>query len=221
MSVGSFSTGNYLNFGDRPQYNIAGPLSISAWLYVGSTGSNSPILSKWNNAGKMSYFLTLMSGNATFYISQDGTNIYNASSGFYPSVSKWVNVMGIYTGSSIYVSVSGVQSGASVSVPSSIYTSNTPLLLGTRLSAGVANGYFSGSVSDVRMYNRALSLEEQAYVANMQYNDNLVDGLVLRTAFNTSVGRDHSQYANHATVVGSPVAYSDPYVGNIGGSRSN
>lgn len=159
VDVGNAST---LNF-ERTQ-----PFSVSAWIYPLASGSGyEPIVSKRDYSGTFQgiefdddmgcfcLFATLFGTGGS-----SGLQVYGSTS---ISFSAWHHVVMTYDGTSSSASVKLYLDGVSetVSVPwndlASSILNSANMTIGTKPSSG---SYFTGTVDDVRIYNRALNAGE-------------------------------------------------------------
>lgn len=86
----------------------------------------------------------------------DGTRHYYHPTNIYLSTNKWVHVVATYDGTTQRIYVNGVQDGTGQVISSDFGTASSHCTIGW-VSGG---DYFTGSLDDVRVYNRALSTAE-------------------------------------------------------------
>ncbi len=140
-------------------------VTVSAWVYPKTlnTYNNVVYQSNFPITGKNGWLLFVdNTGVANFDVNQ-GTSQTSASSnaGAVP-LNNWSLVTGSYDGNNIKIYVNGI---LKKSVALSSVTFN-PI---TDMNIGGATNYFTGQIDDVRIYNRALSLDEiQALYGNSQ-----------------------------------------------------
>ena len=147
-------TQNYLN---------TFPLTASAWVKFsgGSCGSECGIVTKYSSGTNNGFNLYIAAANqlCSWYFRDSSDSIYGSNAGMCSpkavSDGLWHNVVFVVdaSGGKLYVDSNAVVSLAWTGTPGAPNTS-------TGLSVGYYNGTASGSIDDVRIYNRALSASE-------------------------------------------------------------
>ncbi|MEQ1561449.1 MAG: LamG domain-containing protein, partial [Nitrospira sp.] len=141
--------------------NIA-KVTISAWIKIPSIPStNNTIVGFANgfNHGTHDKVLYIKNdGKLYFYVYDGSANTTSAPSSTLP-LKTWVHVVGIADGTTARTYVNGVEVGSVLS--GNTYTSyGVPdIFIGAPISTGTYT-YFNGQMDDVRVYNRALTVEE-------------------------------------------------------------
>lgn len=128
-----------------------------------------------------------------------------------PSLNTWHHLVVVFSSPSIKIYLDGLDvTSASVVDSWSIYSGSNDVYIGSRGDAG----YFSGSVDEVRFYNRALTLTEIAEHYNGTFtNEPGIDGLIGLFHFDEGSGQIASNSSNYGI---------DGYSNNgIRGSNSN
>jgi len=164
-----FSGDGWVNVPDSPSLNITGDeITISAW-YKPSTNDwalngNNPIVCKWltlNNA----YFLGYGPDMPNYVVLGTMTSEVVRAYSVIPidNVNHWYHIVGIYNGSEQVVYIDTV-AGTPVDNTGNISLSTKPLRI-----SGYPNGeeLLSGTVDDIRIYDRALSYEEVVQLYNV------------------------------------------------------
>jgi len=106
------------------------------------------------------------------------------------SVGQWYHVVGTYDGSNVKMYINGVLEKTSAKSGSISYSSVCALTIGHRSSCVGYDAYTSGTIDDVRIYNRALSAQEVALLyASGQVN-------VGHSAAPTSAGANNAPLSN-------------------------
>jgi Concanavalin A-like lectin/glucanases superfamily len=135
--------------------NFTDGFTLATWVHFTSSNTDKQIVAKHICGNMSGYFLgagTLggPSNVFEFYVNND-PRLYTAET---YNDGQWHLVVGVYDGMTQYLYVDGVLTDSQAKT----YTnSNT-----TNITIGSATdcGYFSGSIDDVRIYNRALSAAE-------------------------------------------------------------
>jgi Concanavalin A-like lectin/glucanases superfamily len=154
---------------DSPSLDPAS-VSVSAWVNSStSPGSYKYILAKGGNGCiAASYGLyTGANGGLEFYVSTGQGTSYTVSPDAGQSVwdGKWHNVIGTYDGSSIRLYVDGQQVGSGTADSAPIgygLPGSNELTIGDYPSCPSQNLDFSGSIDEVKLFNRALAPTEIA-----------------------------------------------------------
>ena len=140
---------------------LTGLFSVSAWVKPTSAclaptqGCGFVGNAEWNVGG---FHLGWYSSDVfDFAWNYSGSNIVlGVKTSSYFSANTWAHVVGVFDGSHNYVYINGIlaMSGVASIAPGS--TSNN-LFIGKDPQGGWSSPQFSGSIDDVRIYNRALS----------------------------------------------------------------
>lgn len=137
--------------------------SISAWFNTADPAVTQAI---YSNFGTTAFILLRVSGTARFLSSDDASQGGNAVGATTLLPGIWYHVVGIRNGVSTYVYLNGVLDGTGgTNLGTLTITGNTPPAIGRQNNAG--SQYFVGKIDEIRIYNRALSLNEikQLYLA--------------------------------------------------------
>ncbi len=176
--------------------------SIASWFNTQmnvSNGSNAFIVTKGgvgsDSEGKnMNYGIWMIDSEniQTGFENSSGANYFVMSPSNY-SDGNWHYVVGTYNGSAVALYVDGVQVASNLTTtippPSGTLPDNTgtqPVRIGAnslRLVDGEGDGYFTGRIGDIRVWNRTLSAEE----VSAAYNNGLFNttGQVLYLPFSS------------------------------------
>jgi len=161
-------------FGDISNLDGSHALSISVWIYsTGITDQHTgTIVSKYNADGDSErvFILDLYPDNILRFCvyGEDGNEDYEWQRTSNPiPVSQWNHVVVIWDGlsHSIYFYVNGVEAdsyyGNLGSNPTYIYNKTSPLMIGGSEFGYTSPDYmFNGSIDDIRIYNRELTVDE-------------------------------------------------------------
>ncbi|MDO8716956.1 MAG: LamG-like jellyroll fold domain-containing protein, partial [Dehalococcoidales bacterium] len=139
--------------------DIAGPITISAWIYPKSSGEGSVarIVDKAGASGLVGYQFSMgSSNNLSFAVgTAGGVNVKNSDVNTI-TLNTWQFVTAVNNGSNTTFYVNGISKG-SPAQPAPLSTTIT-LAIGNR--SGDTDRTFDGVIDDVRIYNRALSVQE-------------------------------------------------------------
>jgi hypothetical protein len=139
----SYTGANYHYRADEAGLDIAGPLTLGGWFYIGNLGSTAPFQSKYTFAtNQMAYTLlySALSGAYELRISANGAAVTTLQSTVTPFVG-WVFVAGRFIASTTMdIWVSNTPAGASqaqltqttlaAGVPAGIFNSNAQFMIG-------------------------------------------------------------------------------------------
>ena len=129
------------------------PYTVSVWCYRNTNNLNSKeLLAQWTSANSSnSFFFGFNNSNVRFTDNWNDVVVSGAG-----NTNVWMNLVGVYTVSNAYIYLNGVLAATKGS--GFTYTGTGPLIIGRQ---GELNGeYFDGRISNVLIYNRALSAAE-------------------------------------------------------------
>ena len=197
-------------------YNSSGALSqltVSAWVKVDPGAGGWSIL----DFDRSEYFTATISGNVTgtnkvgFHTA--GSGIHDMSSNSNVADGQWHLVTWQYDGVDKIIYIDGVEDARAVNPHggSGLGTGTTRYgIIGDGSEAGTFNGggnndYFDGIADEIRLYERALSVDEIKILAESYKPEisisSLSKGLIADWDFNGDA-KDKTPYSNHATVNG-------------------
>jgi len=177
----SFSSSNtgILNFNGTSQYasssvsasvlnNLTQSISIGAWVNLSTTTGNQYICGTWNDSAVnfRTYLLYCAAGNTNFYLSHAGSDSPVVANLTTLQPSTWYYVVGTFDNNTAKIYTNGYLDCTPLSTAGNLFFTNNAFYVG----AGGGGGsfvYFSGSISNVHVYNRALTNSEvfQNYTA--------------------------------------------------------
>ncbi len=162
---------NYVEIPHSDELSPEDQLSISVWAYC-DHWSDYPapvkILSKTQDGGYSLGINGSLAGamdNLFFTINIEGTYL-TAKIDQTQLIPGWLHIVGVFDGQTIYLYINGILVDTnSVGYPMNIqYSFNNALLIGAEASEGnyPSNGfeYFNGKVDELRIYDRALTIED-------------------------------------------------------------
>jgi hypothetical protein len=204
----STRSGAYLAF--SPTNNVSDTNgSISMWIKLNSIGY-APVLFRWEHDSDNNYVLTCNSGTCGFYKTVTGTQYSTGTVG--STTDLWAHVVATWSNSSgiaFYVNSTPASTDSNTGVPSGL--SNDNFTIGYNDPLFEPNGF----ISDVRIYDSALSAAEVAdlYQAGLvahsedivvdRFDDNKGQNPVAVWHFDEGYGStayDSSTYDNHLTI---------------------
>ena len=128
------------------------PYTVSVWCYRNTNSGYSELLAQWTSANSgNSFFFGFDSSAVRFTDNWNPITVAGAG-----NTNVWMNLVGVYTVSNAYIYLNGVLAATRGS--GFTYTGTGPLIIGKQ---GELNGeYFDGRISNVLIYNRALTASE-------------------------------------------------------------
>jgi hypothetical protein len=140
---------------------VASQFTVSAWISIVQTGATQGIITRDRGASTNNRFLQMWvaaNGKPTLYLAEyNGVNPILISSATTLSTGVWYNLVVTYNavdGARLFLNAAMV--AASTTKP----TLTTNPAYATRIGSLVGGAFFNGALSDVRIYNRALTAAE-------------------------------------------------------------
>ncbi|MDB6066279.1 MAG: hypothetical protein JWR26_2487 [Pedosphaera sp.] len=149
---------SWVDITNKPSLNFTGPITLAAWIKPSSSGGIQNILVH-GYTGSTEVFLRINGGNyevGAWNGSTTPTATFGVPAG---DIGNWVHVAGVYNGSTWILYRNGV-SVKTNSAGIGPMTMAADWAVGAR--AGGTERFFSGSIDEVRMYNRELTSVEIA-----------------------------------------------------------
>ncbi len=160
---------DYVNCSVSTSLNITDAITLSAWVKTNDTGNgqHNPYITK----GDTSYGLKHFTDNGIEFFIYDG-DWYQARSDALDSSFNgvWHHVAGTYDGSELKLYLDGALLATTEHV-GSIATNQFAVNIGRNSEADDGTRFYEGLIDDVRIYNRALSSAEIAYLADTTQGD--------------------------------------------------
>ena len=162
----SFDGSSYIDFGDVEDLgsNLGQAFTLSSWVRPDSAdldGSTNDVLSKgganeWDN-----YQVGIDSNQFFARVGTEGSYYPKVSSQSQPTAENWYHVVCVYDGDEVLLYVNGVMKDRNSDISGSPNNISSAAKIGAFDPEGTQdNKYWSGSVDDVRIYDRALRPEE-------------------------------------------------------------
>lgn len=158
-------TDDYVNLPNSTSLKPANP-TLSMWIKPGITNKNQFIFDGGYYNSVNGYLLYASSANQfQFWIrnssnNTQGVGVRTVTSTTVFDTSNWYNVTGIFDGSNVYIYVNGILENSAVMTNPINYASSTNFWIGNYASVPGAGVNFQGDVSNMLLYNRALSAAE-------------------------------------------------------------
>ncbi|MCK5285930.1 MAG: LamG domain-containing protein, partial [Candidatus Pacebacteria bacterium] len=154
-------TDDYVSIGDNDVFDISEEITISAWIKPTAFPSRGGILVDRISNSTTGYLFTTVSSGLSFgsYNGSSWDNVLDTSSGEL-TLNEWQYVVTTFKSNDQAVIYVNGQSVASKSVSGSMYIPTTHNIVIGREAYPEGSQFFNGSISDVRIYNRALNTTE-------------------------------------------------------------
>jgi hypothetical protein len=166
-------TSQYLLVSNSPSLNLAGSLTLEAWIRTTANLGAQVIFGKWGDLGdyanQRSYLFQVLSGGVLDFslasAGQTGGSGYREIDTTNNAVppNTWVHVAGVYDGGTgvLRLYVNGAEVVAQAGPPITIWSGPAQAGIGARLtSSSQRTDFFKGSIDELALYNRALSAGE-------------------------------------------------------------
>jgi hypothetical protein len=157
-----------IDCGNNSSLNISTNLTLGIWVKFNSLSSDPNLISKqWCSGNQFSYSWAVLSDGRIYY-GFDSDGQCSSITGEYTSTNTvcttgiWYCLNIVHTSTSINLYSNGISiPGTLAGSYGTIYTSTVPVRLGVyRNLSGAFASYLSGNISNVQIYNRALSATE-------------------------------------------------------------
>ncbi len=160
-------TNKYVDCGLNTALGLTTEITVSAWVKLNTAISYAHIITARNGTtdSAMSWNLGFGSpaNRPSFYVS-NGTQTATATSADGVANGDWHFVVGTYDGANVCIYMDGTLRG-SASLTGAINTVNTGNVYIGREFAGYPTVYINGTISDIRVYGRALNPSEVLYLS--------------------------------------------------------
>ena len=157
--------GSYVDGGTSDSLLISGVVTASAWVKTNVTTSRA-ILAKYGSSGRFNYWLSMTSTGKIYFLrgnsSPDWTNSVTSNSSI--NDNKWHLVVARYDGANMEIYIDGVYDNGTPETRDADAWAPFHFCIG-RIGYYCDIDYdnpWSGSIDDVRIYNRALSASDVA-----------------------------------------------------------
>ena len=157
---------DFVDVGNPSAIKTLANITVSAWIRPQST-ARQDYITQWGVGGTRHFNLIsgITAGKFDFFVSINGTASPSAGASITSiNPGTWYHVVGTYDGANIRLYVNGVQESITAQTGDLLTTSSANLLFGKGSDA--TSGIITGSIDDVRVYNRALSAADIAELYN-------------------------------------------------------
>ncbi len=176
---------DFVNVSNSSIFNIAGDMTIEAWIKTPSVGPGGGILTKMDNGQNFGYGLTIRNAGVVDFLvrnnSATGSSACNPSGNTIVTDNKWHHVAGIRKkGTSCTIFVDGlVDKNVTTGGEDGLNNNSLPILIGCTFDSrravcvnDVSNERFNGSLDEVALWN--ISLDNATiynhYLLGLGYN---------------------------------------------------
>jgi len=157
----TFDGNDYIDCGGDAQFTFAGDMSVDAWIKTSTTGAYQKLIGKMAS-GQFEWGFRIDDNNtARFAIYQSDSTVYSsANSSNTVTDNNWHHIAGVFDDNvSTKIYVDGIERGSSTSFAGTRGGDlGADVNIGRR--AGLADLYFTGTIGEIRLYNRNLTVLE-------------------------------------------------------------
>ena len=162
------TSSQYVTIPDQASLNATN-ITVAAWIKPGVPAATQDLVKKLTGSAGFEFSLSQASaGQNVFLRLNNAANGRINSAYVYPTNGAWFHAAATYDGSTLKMYVNGAPSGTPVSYTGGIGAATSALTIG-----GVSTRYFTGSLDDVRIYNRALDATQ---ISQLYANTSPFDG---------------------------------------------
>jgi len=169
---------DYVEVPHSDKLSMTSDFTLEIWFRAETTTSDRSLLRK--GSGAANYFVWLLDDMTLacgMYVTDADENAYYAQGAISIEADVWHHVAMTFSGGSVLVYLD-VSIYASSDIPGSIYTNTQPLTFGYGYPGIWSKSHFSGSLSQVRLWSRALSQTEVTDKAQEKLVRNQEDKLI-------------------------------------------
>ena len=154
---------DYVDMGLKSSYTPSSALTVSEWVnWSAFTSGSGGYATVSNSTSSTNGYAIYQNTSAPYnklvaYVYTSNNGVRSVTGSTLLSTGTWYHVVLTYDGSNVRLYLNGVQEG-SIAGTGTITTSTADLLFGSQYTSGGAK--FTGTLDDVRIYNRALSSSE-------------------------------------------------------------
>ena len=183
------STGTVTTAG--PVLNTTTSYSVSAWVNLAATSTSYQDVVSQDGVNASAFELLYAGPNNEWSFAQSQSDVTNrttvqANSTAAATAGTWTHIVGVYNATAspptLALYVNG-QSQGSASAVSSPWAANGPLAIGRGLYNGGASNHFNGSISDVQVYQSALSASDVSALYSDGRNGGAIHAKPLTTTY--------------------------------------
>jgi len=155
-------SGNYVDCGNAEVLNV-GVFSVSFWCNIPDTQEWNHMISKGQHGasgapGSVNWGVMMYSGEQRILFETFNDTVWYGVPAD-TTIGEWHHVVATFEGNTMQLYHDGELAGTR-SDAGMLLEPSRPLLIGARSDAGSAGGFFTGSIDDVRIYNKVLTEDE-------------------------------------------------------------
>jgi hypothetical protein len=156
----------FLSTADSPGLSTQASLTIAAFAWPASLGTNASIVAKAHDdsATANSWQLEIVDTGEVRFKTRGAALADESVVGPLATAGAWQHVAGTWDGATLRLYVNGVDVG-NMPMPDLVFDDN-PILVGADENGGAPAGFFPGRIDDVRLYDRALTPAEVLQLAS-------------------------------------------------------
>ena len=159
---------DYVDIGDKPSLNISGSQTISVWVHLNAVQDSewNIVAGKAESGNEQADIRTDNNNGSLIFLVRDSGGNYHTADTNINTTGQWIHVVGVFDSSSqeIRIYSDGSLKSTTNIGDSSLNQNNSPFQIGARAYDSGSESYFAGSISEVRIYNHALTQQEVHYL---------------------------------------------------------
>jgi VCBS repeat-containing protein len=144
---------------DNDSLDLTTAFTIMGWIKPGKTGTQD-LIKKASMGATNGFEISLSSTTKVFFRINQNTNLdvyrINSTTSYPIDGNTWMHVAATFSGGIMKLYINGVQEGGDLAAPAP-EVNTLPLMLGAQITS---TRYYQGLMDDVRLYDRALTLDE-------------------------------------------------------------
>ena len=148
---------DYVEIADSPSVSLSDALTVLVWVYPLSNIPMTKVIAKWG-LDNMCYFVGNNDGKLYGYIKANETH-YSVDGVTPVPLEQWSHLTMTWDGAKLRSYLNGVFKKDKDTV-GTILDTPYPLCIGAQKGSKQAEGFFNSVIDEVRIYNRALSVDE-------------------------------------------------------------
>ncbi len=178
---------DYIDIEDNLDLNPT-EFTMSAWIKKDATTLNASIVSKRNNPNSEGYDLRINAlGRLEFTLNGGAASL--TSSVAIPA-NEWHQVAVIYDNGTATLYIDGVPDTSATGLPAPLATSQKFLIAAADGWDPNTTDYFGGNIDEVRVWNRALTVDQLRYIMNQEISNDVTLALEYGDVIPTSISKN-------------------------------
>lgn len=176
-----------INFGTNQDFTVETWVKVAAEQVCLKTNDND-IIEKWNGSGGYPFVIRYLHKEQTIFAARyDGSNNPSISTKTKLKPEQFYHIAFVKKDKKLFLYLNGQEEGNTVDTTQAETKNNSPLYIGRRGGGDLHANFFTGTIANLRIYNKALSPEE--------IKRDMDDDLSTIAAFNLAYPLDFDLYS--------------------------